>query len=285
MNDRFNKSNPYHALSRRDFLRSGAGAWIAAGLWPGALAAQAAERSAASPNEIFFVVMNDTHFLDERCAPFFEAAVSQIGKSVEKLDFCLIAGDLATDGKESELKPLKEILYTLPCPVYTVPGNHDFNGESCKAYETLFPQSRNFIREENGWTLIGLDTCDGPRWKEITIPGATFEWMRKELPQLDKANPTIVFTHFPLAEGVQMRPKNAAQVLELLWDHNLKAIFCGHFHGYTLKERNGVPLTTNRCLSRSRGNHDGTKEKGYFLCQSQDGRIERKFVEFKFEPS
>jgi hypothetical protein len=26
-------------------------------------------------------------------------------------------------------------------------------------------------------------------------------------------------------------------------------------------------------------NHDGTKEKGYFVCQAKEGKVERKFVE------
>jgi hypothetical protein len=40
-------------------------------------------------------------------------------------------------------------------------------------------------------------------------------------------------------------------------------------------------LTTNRCCSFRRANHDGTKEKGFFLCRAKDGKIERKFVEVK----
>ena len=40
-------------------------------------------------------------------------------------------------------------------------------------------------------------------------------------------------------------------------------------------------LTTNKCCAFARGNHDGTKEKGYFLCKAKDGKIERTFVEVK----
>ena len=40
-------------------------------------------------------------------------------------------------------------------------------------------------------------------------------------------------------------------------------------------------MTTNRCCSHYRNNHDGTKEKGYFLCHAKDGKIERKFIEAK----
>jgi hypothetical protein len=40
-------------------------------------------------------------------------------------------------------------------------------------------------------------------------------------------------------------------------------------------------LTTNRCCAISRDNHDGTKEKGYFLCTASAGSIQREFVEVK----
>ena len=36
-------------------------------------------------------------------------------------------------------------------------------------------------------------------------------------------------------------------------------------------------LTTNRCCAFSVGNHDGTKEKGYFLVKVADGALKREF--------
>jgi hypothetical protein len=37
----------------------------------------------------------------------------------------------------------------------------------------------------------------------------------------------------------------------------------GHFHGNTENIQNGVLMTTTACCSGTRGNHDGTKPKGY----------------------
>ena len=48
----------------------------------------------------------------------------------------------------------------------------------------------------------------------------------------------------------------------------------GHALGETV-------FTTNRCCAFARGNHDGTKEKGYFLCTARDGKFTREFVEVK----
>ena len=38
-------------------------------------------------------------------------------------------------------------------------------------------------------------------------------------------------------------------------------------------------FTTNVCCSYRRRNHDGKKEKGYFLCHAKDGKVERKFIQ------
>ena len=40
-------------------------------------------------------------------------------------------------------------------------------------------------------------------------------------------------------------------------------------------------FTTNRCCALKRGNHDGTKEKGYFVCTADQAGISREFVEYK----
>jgi hypothetical protein len=40
-------------------------------------------------------------------------------------------------------------------------------------------------------------------------------------------------------------------------------------------------ITTDRCCARIRGNHDGALEKGYWLCEVRDGRLNREFIAFK----
>jgi len=80
---------------------------------------------------------------------------------------------------------------------------------------------------------------------------------------------------------VTNRATNADAVLERFKDHNLQAVFNGHFHASTERKVGDITLTTNRCCSFSRSNHDGSREKDYFLCQAKDGKITRQFVEFK----
>ena len=101
------------------------------------------------------------------------------------------------------------------------------------------------------------------------------------MPKLDRKRPTIVFTHFPLGPIHISRPANAAQVLERFKAYNLRAVFAGHFHALTVRHVRDVVLTTNRCCALRRGNHDGSKQKGYFLCHAQDGKVSYQFIEVK----
>ena len=48
----------------------------------------------------------------------------------------------------------------------------------------------------------------------------------------------------------------------------------------TERQFGGVPVVTNRCCSRLRGNHDGSKEKGYWLVTANAGALSREFVAF-----
>ena len=76
------------------------------------------------------------------------------------------------------------------------------------------------------------------------------------------------------------RPLNADELLKRCYGLNLQAVFCGHFHGFTERPFRNAIITTDKCCSRVRFNHDGTPEKGWFICQAINGEIKRRFVEF-----
>ncbi len=76
-----------------------------------------------------------------------------------------------------------------------------------------------------------------------------------------------------------MRPSNADALLERFLHYNVQAVFSGHFHGYTERSSNGTMLFTDKCCALKRFNHDGTKEKGYFICTLKDGTVEHEFIQ------
>lgn len=271
-------NQPNHPLTRREWLRLSAGAMLALGLWPGCARWADNGRGGA----FRFVVINDAHFQSPKCPAWFERVSASVRSQPGNPEFCLMVGDLAEHGTRSELGSMREVLRSLRMPSYAVPGNHDYLSQTDRsAWDRLFPNRLNYCFEHRGWQFIGLDSTDGKSWENTLVKPATFNWLDNHLPKLDPAKPTVVFTHFPLGVLVPMRPLNADNILERFREFNLVAVFDGHFHGFTERTRGRTMLTTNRCCAISRPNHDGTPEKGYFLCTAKDSQIQREFVEVK----
>jgi 3',5'-cyclic AMP phosphodiesterase CpdA len=209
-----------------------------------------------------------------------ERVVKQMKGQPEQIDFCLIVGDLAHRGLPSELVQVRDVFAGLGRPVHTVIGNHDYKGaRDRKAYEDLFPGQMNYFFDHKGWQFLGLDSTEGQKYLRSTIQKDTLFWLDRILPRLDKKRPTIVFTHFPLGPLHLTRPTNADQVLNRFKDFNLRAVFNGHHHALTERKIGDIVLTTNRCCSLQRPNHDDSKEKGYFLCHARENKVSYTFVE------
>jgi 3',5'-cyclic AMP phosphodiesterase CpdA len=264
-------------LTRRQLLRQSAAGLLAAGLWPGALRA----RDADQPGEFHFLVINDLHYQNERCGPWFERLIGQIKALPNSIDLCLLVGDLAEHGKAEQLAPIRDLFEGLKMLVHVVVGNHDYlTHDDRKSYEELFPRSLNYHFEHRGWQFVGLDSSYGRR-PVVAVQEPTLRWLADTLPKLEKKRPTVVFTHFPLGQSVVCRATNAEYVLARFKEFNLQAVYNGHYHAFTERKVGQTTLTTNRCCAFSKANHDGSKEKGFFLCHAKDGKIERRFIEAK----
>ena len=266
-------------LTRRELLRLSAGGLLALGFWPGRLRGD----NLTAERDFTFVVVNDLHFREAACAPWFEEAVAAVRASAAAAELCLIAGDLADDGTSEQLTGVRDAFQKLGIPTYVTIGNHDYlNATDRRSYEEIFRDQINYEFDHGGWQFVGLDTTEGVGWENTTISSTTLAWLDEHLPRLDKRKPTVIFTHFPLGAGVSMRPLNADDVLDRFLEFNLSAAFCGHYHGFTERTSRAATITTDRCCARVRGNHDGSKEKGWFVCRAKaSGEVTRRFVEFK----
>jgi hypothetical protein len=266
-------------LTRRRLLRLGAGTLLTLGLWPGRLRAG----NSAAARDFTFIAVNDLHFSEAACAPWFGDAVAAMKASAPGAELCLIAGDLAEDGTFEQLAGVRDAFQSLRMPVYSAIGNHDYESATDRrSYEEIFSGQINYAFDHRGWQFVGLDTTEGTGWQNTTISSTTLSWLDDHLPKLNRRRPTILFTHFPLGAGVSMRPRNADALLNRFLEFNLSAAFCGHYHGLTERTLRTATITTDRCCSRIRGNHDGSKEKGWFVCRAMaSGEVTRRFVQFK----
>jgi 3',5'-cyclic AMP phosphodiesterase CpdA len=265
-------------FTRRQWFRLGAGALLSLGAWPGRLRGEDAPAHA----DFDFIAVNDLHALEPACRPWFDNVVRQMKASAPTAEFCLLGGDLADNGTPAQLTLIKEAFAALGIACHAVVGNHDHLSDTDRsAYEKIFPNQINYTFDHRGWQIIGLDSSEGTKANETSISTKTFGWLDENLPRLNARRPTIVFTHFPLGDNVWARPLNADDVLCCLSEFNLQAVFCGHFHGYTARPFQQAVATTDKCCSRVRPNHDGTPEKGWFVCQASRGEVKRRFVEFQ----
>jgi 3',5'-cyclic AMP phosphodiesterase CpdA len=276
-----NKHNPPRPkqLSRRDMLRGlSAGALLGLGLWPGC-ASVSAERKTAATKLFQFIEVNDTHYMSPECGEWLQKVVKKMATHKEA-EFCLHLGDVTDKAEREHFAAVRDIFKGLQLPFYGQIGNHDYAAQKDrKSYEEIFPKRLNYWFEHRGWQFLGLDTTQGTDYQNTVIGDATLGWVDDSLPKLEKAKPTVLFTHFPLGEGVTYRPANADALLNRFRDFNLQAAFSGHFHGYTERTLLKAILTTNKCCALKRGNHDNTKEKGYFLCTASASGVKREFVE------
>ncbi|MFT3721946.1 MAG: metallophosphoesterase [Hyphomonadaceae bacterium] len=258
-----------HPVSRRHALRLLAAAGTAT-------LAHAVEPSSG----FTFIAVNDLHFFDAECTPFFENVVALMKASAPQAAFCLIAGDVANDGEAAQYTGLAPILQKLGCPLHVVPGNHDHFSLNDRAhYDAAFPGSLNYTFTHGGWQFIGLDTTQGVEFDRTNVSPVTLDFLDANIPKLDAHVPTFVFTHFPLAEGVEYRPLNAGAVLDRLAKLNLRATYSGHWHGLNEQHLRDADLVTSRCCSRVRGNRDGSPLKGFWVCSAHpDGKLDRRFV-------
>ena len=265
-------------ITRRAALETlGAGALLSLGLWPGVLRAAGATPPAVP---FTFVVVNDTHYLSPECGVWLEHVVKLM--KAEAPEFCLHVGDLVDQGRRDHLATVRDCFAGLGVPVHVQIGNHDYLTQKDRSpYESVFPDRLNYTFTHREWQFVGLDSTDGLRADGTSIGDATLHWVDENLPRLDRTKPLVLFTHFPLGDGVKHRPVNADALLDRFREYNLQAVFNGHFHGYTEHTFAHATVTTNRCCALKRNNHDGTKAKGFFVCTASDGRITRRFVEVK----
>ena len=268
-------------FSRRHFLQRSLAASAAVSLWPGRARAQ--DAAAGEQGNFTFISVNDLHFTDAKlCPPWFEKVLKAMRESAPAAEFVLVSGDLTSECTKMEFAGIREAFETLKAlglPVYVTCGNHDMTiSGNHDLYDEYFPDRYNYAFEHRGWQFFGFNTANGRGADNISMRKSVFEWQDQHLKKYDPRKPSVIFTHFPQGFGLKRRSVNSDQFLERFKEFNVQAILNGHWHGYSETTWGNAWITTDRCCSRYRDNHDGSPLKGWFVCEARDGRVTRRFV-------
>jgi predicted phosphodiesterase len=268
--------HPARKYNRRDALRLGGAAALAPLFARWAAAADDAKAS----DTFTFIVANDIHYFDKRCAQWLGEHV--IGRMNDhKADFCVVLGDMSEDGTKEQNAAVRDVLKGLKMPLYVCVGNHDHQAgnDDRKPFEDNFPKSINYIFEHRGWQFVTTDSTQGRAGSKTAIHKDSLAFTAQALKVLDKKRPTALLTHFPLGNFLPSRPENANDLLVEFAEHNLQAVFNGHFHSKTERVWGDAIVTTNTCCSFHRANHDFDPRKGYYLCTAKDGKVTREYIQ------
>jgi len=242
----------------------------------GVMAAGAGVALAQKRAKFRFVHVTDLHIQPElRAAERCLGCMGQINR--EKPAFVIAGGDLVFDAlavpKERArmlFQLYQETVKRLEAPLHNTLGNHDVFGlyeksgvspgevgYGKKMYEDGIGR-RYYSFTYSGWHFVVLDSIG--MTPERTYIGEVdeeqLEWLKRDLEAAGKGTPVVVVTHVPLSTGVVqwMRPKqdrrmivvqNAADVLELLAQYNVKMVLQGHTHVIETLQYRGIQFVTS----------------------------------------
>jgi len=274
----------YHQpIRRREFLKTSflAGAAVA---WHGC---RTLPGTSSAENEIHLALISDTHVggdreraRDPRGFDPWENLNRVVPDIVARSPRGVILnGDAASrEGLAADYRELKALLEPLSrvTPVYIGFGNHDHR-ENLKEVFTSpagldagVPNHRALIIEESFLRFIVLDSLLYVNKVAGLLGENQRAWLSEYL-EKHRDKPVILFVHHTLGEG-DGDLLDAGRLFEIIRPHRqVKAIFYGHSHAWSISERQGVKLINLPAL-------------GYNFSEAQpvgwvDARFHRKGVD------
>lgn len=202
---------------------------------------------------IKFGVMADIHLDWEEWAKFLATAKDREEK------FMIVAGDMTSLGKKTELIAAKKVLDEAKIKYYVVPGNHDL-WEGAKLSEPLFNEVfgsdyQSFIQGRYKFILIDNGSATG-------LGEGQTVWIENEVKEC-RIFTCIAVMHMPLnnnfsahimGEGNKKVAGEAANLIKLFQDNGVVELIAGHLHYATSYEIDGVQTTIVGAISRDRNN-------------------------------
>lgn len=172
-----------------------------------ALAAGHGTKAATRP--FTFVQISDTHIgFDKPANPDTRATAMQAVEKIRALstkpDLILHTGDITHLSREQEFDDAKQILSSLGCPIFYVPGEHDYLDEGQgKAFLTHYGQGTQgdgwYSFDHKGVHFVALNNVANLKPGGMAHLGdEQLAWLTRDLAPLSASTPVIVFGHIPL---------------------------------------------------------------------------------------
>ena len=215
------------------------------GLWfdlPQHLNSTAVERiqkSLGDADNFTFAVMGDSRGNPEKFRDVLAAAAAHAPA------FIVHTGDSTNFGSPREFAEAVSILRACPVPVVVIPGNHDLLTEKGRFFEQVFGPL-DFYFQAGAFRFICINNADD------VLDGSFIRLPAEDAPaKLEELTagtmPACIVMHVPPATAAikeHVSVPVTAPLTALLQKHGpgIRAILCGHVHGYAAAELEGVPV-------------------------------------------
>jgi hypothetical protein len=264
------------SLSRRDFIKRISSASLV--LLGGKIISLSPAHAAGllKTSSLRFVVASDGHYgqPDTEFNLFYQTLVNHISEfhASNKLDFCVINGDIIHDGKDF-LVPAKVHLDKLPVPYYVTKGNHDLVSDVYWNEVWGMPVNHDVQLKKN--TLL-LATTSNEKGEYLS---PDLNWMKAKLDAHKNQDNIFIFIHIPQAKWTKNGIETPA-FFELLKQYkNVRGVFHGHEH-----DQDGVKMVANVpfMFDSHFGGNWGTTYKGFRVVELVK---EKSFLTYIMNPT
>ncbi len=203
-----------------------------------------------------------TNGMNASFRPHLTQVISQVNTS--KVDFVLIAGDLAQGGKPEEFDDFRKRLKEFRAPVFYVPGNHDVGNKKLDGKRdevtaervALFEKKLGhsfYVKKRKGVRIVGINAslfssgllAQEKQWKMLEKLGTS-------------SKPTVAFMHYvpftdkPDEKGGaywNIEPQPRKRLLDLLKKAGVRTVLSGHLHRQLVNRADGVLFVTTPPVS------------------------------------
>ena len=267
MSDFITENSPEDHLDRRGFLKcmawAGTGVLysVSGGILSSRMLSPSADAAeAAAAGSFNFVQISDSHIGFHKPAnpdvkATFRETIARINALPKAPDFIIHTGDLTQLSEASEFDDLEQMLKDCKTKqVFYVPGEHDILSDNGAQYLERFGKGTQgsgwFSFDQKGVHFIGLVNVAAIKEGGLGVLGQEqIDWLQKDLANLAKSTPIVVFAHIPLW---MVYPQwgwgtdDSAQALGFLKPFGSVTVLNGHIHQALQKVEGNISFHTAR---------------------------------------